>query len=107
MKNNFFYKNSILGIWGYLSSSVVPDNFEENLVSYLEAIESVLGERLFLEMYIQKISSDEEYLENLNDLNRIALLDDVHNAKELLGMYSSISIVNNFLFVLYQEDIPF
>ena len=74
-----------LGVWGYLSSSIVPENFVQNVIDYMNRVRHVLGEKMFVEMYFDTLS-DEEYLENLDELNRGALLDDVHSAKELLGI---------------------
>ncbi|XP_057300330.1 junction-mediating and -regulatory protein-like isoform X2 [Hydractinia symbiolongicarpus] len=71
------------GFWGYLLSSVVPENFESNLTEYLKNIKSKLGEKYFLEQYFE-VPSDEDHLEDLNELNRAALLEELHSAKELL-----------------------
>lgn len=71
------------GFWGYLLSSVVPENFESNLTEYLKNIKSILGDKYFLEQYFE-VPSDEDHLEDLNELNRAALLEELHSAKELL-----------------------
>lgn len=47
-----------------------------------------IGEKMFLEVYFQyEENTKEDYLDDLNELNRVSLLDDLHKAKELLGNY--------------------
>ena len=86
---SFDYKTVLLflGIWGYLSSSIVPENLEQNVSYYLSRVQQALGEKMFLEIYFETLT-DDEYLENLDELNRASLLEDLHSAKELLGKSS-------------------
>lgn len=43
-----------------------------------------LGEKMFLEVFFDTLS-EEEYLENMNELNRNSMLIEVHAARDLLS----------------------
>ena len=53
---------------------------------YMHAIRSSLDETLFLEIYFDESAvEEEEYYENLSDLNRKSYLGEVKAATETLG----------------------
>ena len=56
------------------------------MIIYLQRVKQTLGEKIFLETFFQQETvTEEEYLENLGDLNRKAFADAVKDAKSFLG----------------------
>eukprot|EP00112_Aurelia_sp_Birch-Aquarium-sp1_P022619 Seg643.8 transcript_id=Seg643.8/GoldUCD/mRNA.D3Y31 product="Junction-mediating and -regulatory protein" protein_id=Seg643.8/GoldUCD/D3Y31 len=79
------------GIWSYVSSVYIPESLQENMITYLERAKQVLGDKIFLETFFeQETVTEEEYLENLGDLNRKAFADVVKDAKSFLGEVLSL-----------------
>ena len=82
----FLFIRFLSGIWGYISSVHVPDNFHENMKEYLLQCLKTMGSVIFLETFFgEQPVSEEEYLENLDQLHRNEFSDEVRNAKSLLG----------------------
>lgn len=71
-------------MWGFLSGPVVSQSIEEDLKEYFTKVKEKLGEKMFLEVFFDTLS-EEEYLENMNELNRNSMLIEVHAARELLS----------------------
>ena len=74
-------------MWKYLSPSydLYSDQTLSSLKRYFNEARAALGERLFLDLFFQVENDD--YLADLSELNRNSFLDELHNAKDLLGMY--------------------
>ena len=79
------------GIWKFLSrtASLSETNVVAELKHYFDQTRTVLGEKLFIELFFQ-FEKEDSYQDDLNELNRVSLLDDLHKAKELLSMYYCI-----------------
>ena len=71
-------------MWGFLSGPVVSQSIEEDLKEYFMKVREKLGEKMFLEVFFDTLS-EEEYLENMNELNRNSMLIEVHAARDLLS----------------------
>lgn len=71
-------------MWGFLSGPVVSQSIEEDLKEYFTKVKEKLGEKMFLEVFFDTLS-EEEYLENMNELNRNSMLIEVHAVRELLS----------------------
>ena len=95
----------LTGIWSFVSSVQVPDNFEEKMISYFDEVKCALGEKIFLENFFQQETvTEEEYLENLGDLHRKAFAESVKDADLLLGNYIHVNvatIVTNIVFLIF------
>ena len=71
-------------MWGFLSGPVVSQSIEEDLKEYFMKVREKLGEKMFLEVFFDTLS-EEEYLENMNKLNRNSMLIEVHAARDLIS----------------------
>eukprot|EP00794_Sanderia_malayensis_P009718 gene9718-10709_t len=74
------------GIWSFVSSVYIPCNFEASMIEYLQKVVCILGKKIFLESFFQQETvTEEEYLENLSELNRKAYSETVKDAKDFLN----------------------
>ncbi|XP_065059518.1 junction-mediating and -regulatory protein-like [Rhopilema esculentum] len=79
------------GIWSFVSSVHVPENFKADMLIYLQNARKELGDKIFLENFFeQETVTEEEYLENLGDLNRKSFADNVKDAKLFLDEVLSL-----------------
>lgn len=76
------------GIWKFISrtASLSETNVIAELKRYFDQTRTVLGEKLFMELFFQ-VEKEDSYQDDLNELNRVSFLDDLHKAKDLLSMY--------------------
>ncbi len=72
------------------------------MVEYLQTAAVILGEKIFLESFFQQETvTEEEYLENLGELNRKAFSDAVKEAKDFLSLYHQLCLA--LMFTSYSE----
>lgn len=95
----------LTGIWKFLSrtASLSETNVIAELKRYFDQTRTVLGEKLFMELFFQ-VDKEDSYQDDLNELNRVSFLDDLHKAKELLSMYRYCIIYNvSGISIFYQN----
>ena len=94
-KLNFTFFFVITGIWKFLSrtASLSETNVVAELKRYFDQTRTVLGEKLFMELFFQ-VDKEDSYQDDLNELNRVSFLDDLHKAKELLGRIGCCFCIN-------------
>ena len=87
LRFSIYVSPDFAGIWSYLSNGTSgSDDYQGQLSMYMHAIRSSLDETLFLEIYFDESAvEEEEYYENLSDLNRKSYLGEVKAATETLG----------------------